>query len=59
MTPSVILAFLGFEFGALWHFASLGAGLVIGLAVLVLGIAWGGRMFEARGPELLAFALRN
>jgi ABC-2 type transport system permease protein len=59
VTPSVILAFLGIEFGALWHFASLGAGIVIGLAVLVIGIAWGGRMFESRGPELLAFALRN
>ncbi len=59
VTPSVILAFLGLEFGALWHFASLGAGIVIGLAVLVIGIAWGGRMFESRGPELLAFALRN
>jgi hypothetical protein len=32
---------------------------VIGLAVLVIGIGWGGRMFESRGPELLAFALRN
>ena len=57
--PSVILAFLGFEFGALWHFGSLAAGIVIGLAVLVIGTAWGGRMFEVRGPELLAFALRN
>ena len=40
-------------------FRVAGAGIVIGLAVLVIGIAWGGRMFESRGPELLAFALRN
>jgi ABC-2 type transport system permease protein len=57
--PAVILAFLGFGFGPFWHFASLCAGLLIGSIVLVLGIAFGGRMFEARGPELLAFTLRN
>ena len=34
--------------------ASLVGGIVLGLGVVI-----GGRIFEARGPELLAFALRN
>ena len=57
--PAALLALLGFDQGGLWHAASLCAGLFIGGTMLVLGIAFGGRMFEARGPELLAFTLRN
>ena len=57
--PAALLALLGFDQGGLWHVASLCAGLFIGGTMLVLGIAFGGRMFEARGPELLAFTLRN
>ena len=57
--PAVVLAALGFIYGQGWHFAALGVGLFVGLAVLVLGVVLGGRIFEARGPELMAFALRN
>jgi ABC-2 type transport system permease protein len=57
--PAGILAVLGLGFGPLWHVGSLFAGLIIGVAVFVLGVVWGGRLFEARGPELLAFTLRN
>ena len=45
--------------GQQWQFAALGAGILIGTLVLAGGITWGGRIVSARGPELLAFALRN
>ncbi len=38
---------------------SLLVGLGIGVVTLVVGVAGGGRVFERRGPELLAFALRH
>ncbi|MBG6054686.1 ABC-2 type transport system permease protein [Salinibacterium sp. CAN_S4] len=42
-----------------WQLWALGAGLSIGLVVLVSGIAWGGHIVSKRGPELLAFTLRS
>jgi ABC-2 type transport system permease protein len=35
------------------------AGLGIGVLTLVAGLVGGGRVFERRGPELLAFAQRH
>jgi ABC-2 type transport system permease protein len=57
--PSVALGALGLIYGVGWHFASLIVGFVIGIVVFFSGLSWGGRIFDRRGPELLAFTLRN
>ena len=56
--PAIVLGLfaIGGSGEAAW--SSLGAGLVVGLLALWLGTLWGGRVFERRGPELLASALR-
>jgi ABC-2 type transport system permease protein len=43
----------------IWSFASFLVGAVMGLALLALGVLWGGRIFSRRAPELLAFTLRH
>jgi ABC-2 type transport system permease protein len=48
---------MGFPGG--WNWIALLAGLVVGGATLVLGVLGGGRSFDRRGPELLAFTMRN
>ncbi|WP_309617471.1 hypothetical protein [Salinibacterium sp.] len=45
--------------GEQWQLAALGAGILIGIIVLVVGLVWGGHIVSKRGPELLAFTLRN
>jgi ABC-2 type transport system permease protein len=56
--PAIGLGLLAIG-GAGWAaWASLAAGVVVGVLVLWLGTVWGGRVFERRGPELLAAALR-
>ncbi|MBB5633894.1 ABC-2 type transport system permease protein [Cryobacterium mesophilum] len=57
-TPTVALAVLGIAFGEGWHIASLLVGLATGGVALWGGIVLGGRVFDARGPELLAFTAR-
>lgn len=57
--PSLVLAALWWVEGGMWGWLALAAGVVAGTGVLALGIRGGGRSFEARGPELLAFTLRN
>ncbi len=42
-----------------WNWLALLAGLVFGGLALALGILGGGRGFDRRGPELLAFTMRN
>ncbi len=42
-----------------WHWAALWTGLGIGVLALSGGVALGGRIFERRAPELVAFALRS
>jgi ABC-2 type transport system permease protein len=56
--PAIGLGILAFRGSTDAAWASLGVGVVIGLAVLWWGTVWGGRVFERRGPELLASALR-
>ena len=65
MLGSLLIAAPAVAFGALgilddpgWHGASFVAGVVLGLAALVGGIALGGRVFDRRGPEILGAALR-
>jgi ABC-2 type transport system permease protein len=36
----------------------LAAGTVAGIAVLIGGVLLGGRVFDRRGPEMLAAAMR-
>lgn len=45
--------------GVGWQLVALGAGILIGVVALVGGILWGGHLVSRRGPELLAFTLRN
>jgi len=57
--PAVLAGFLGLVYGGQWPYAALGYGLVVGLLVLFGGIALGGRVFDRRGSQILAFSLRN
>ena len=57
--PSLVFAWFGLRSGGEWPMISLMAGLGVGLAVLALGVSIGARIFDQRGPELLARALRN
>jgi ABC-2 type transport system permease protein len=57
--PSLAAAFLGLTEGGAWPLYSLAAGVVIGVLVLVGGVAWGGWIFERRGSQILALAMRN
>lgn len=64
---TILIAAPAFAAGALWllgwsgpwNWVSLGAGVVCGLAAVVLGVRAGGRDFDRAGPELLAFTMRN
>ena len=57
--PALIAGVLGLIEGGFWPYVSLAAGLVVGSIVLVGGVAWGSWIFDRRGPEILAFAMRN
>ena len=57
--PSIAAAVLGFFFGVMWHFLSLVLGVVVGVAVLGIGVRVGARAFDRRSSELLAAALKN
>ncbi|MCU1584675.1 MAG: transporter permease [Microbacteriaceae bacterium] len=57
--PALGLAALGLMYGGAWPTLSLLVGVVLGVVFLVLGVTWGGAIFNRRGPELLAFTLRN
>jgi ABC-2 type transport system permease protein len=56
--PAVAFAALGFFEDPAWHAASFAAGVGLGAIALAVGIWEGGRVFERRGPEILAAALR-
>ncbi|WP_353827296.1 hypothetical protein [Agromyces sp. SYSU T0242] len=56
--PALAFAALGIFEDPEWHLAALGAGAGFGLLVFVLGIWGGGRIFERRGPEIVAAAVR-
>lgn len=53
--PSLIPALISFAAGSeLAGWIALAAGIVVGAAVLVVGVVVGGRTFDRRAPELLA-----
>lgn len=56
--PTVAFAVFGIVDGGAWHFGALLLGLAIGIAALWGGIRVGGKIFDARAPELLAFTSR-
>jgi ABC-2 type transport system permease protein len=56
--PAIGFAALGIFDDPSWHAASLAAGAGIGLLMLVIGVFAGGRVFEKRGPEIVAAAVR-
>jgi ABC-2 type transport system permease protein len=57
--PALVLGAIWWIEGGVWGWLALGAGVVVGLVVLLGGVQGGGRTFDERGPELLAFTLRN
>ncbi len=56
--PAVAFALLGIFDDPAWHLASFVSGTLLGVLVLVLGVWLGGRVFDRRGPEILAAAIR-
>jgi ABC-2 type transport system permease protein len=55
ISPELVLALVGFATGdPLWGWLSIVVGLVLGSALLVLGVRLGGRILDSRGPEMLA-----
>jgi ABC-2 type transport system permease protein len=56
--PVVLLVFLNPALPSVQYFG-LGLGALIGIAALIGGVAWGGRIVDRRAPELLAFTLQN
>ena len=56
--PAIAFGLLALQGSGGWAWASLGSGVLVGGLVLVWGTWFGGRLFERRGPELLASALR-
>ena len=57
--PAIVFAAFGFMFGLPWAILSLVTGVGLGALALYAGVRIGGRIFERRGPEILAAALRN
>ncbi len=58
-TPALIFAWLGFTGDASLHLVSLYAGVGGGVLAVIVGVWLGGRVFDRRGPEIMAFALSH
>ncbi|MGN8050647.1 ABC transporter permease [Curtobacterium sp. 22159] len=58
--PAAWLAVLAFVSGPTpWAVLTLVVGALVGVVVLAVGVAVGGRLFDRHGPDLLAAAQRN
>ena len=57
--PALVFAVLGFLGSDQWFWWSLGVGIVLGLVALWGGVRIGARIFDRRGPELVAAAVLN
>jgi ABC-2 type transport system permease protein len=56
--PAIWFAALGLLEDPSWNAAAFAAGVGLGIVVLAAGVLLGGRVFDRRGPEILAAALR-
>jgi len=56
--PAGVFGALGLFVDPAWHAAAFAAGVGLGVLVLAFGVWQGGRVFDARGPEMLAAAQR-
>ncbi|UIP59028.1 hypothetical protein [Agromyces marinus] len=56
--PAIGFATLGIIDDPAWHTASLAAGVGLGLIAVAVGVWSGGRVFDRRGPEIVAAAVR-
>lgn len=56
--PAMAFAALGIFVDPAWHAAAFASGVGLGVIVLIAGVWAGGRVFERRGPEMLAAAIR-
>jgi ABC-2 type transport system permease protein len=57
-SPVVVLAVLALMGQSEWLLGSLIAGLAVGVVVLVAGVLGGAAVFNRRGPEIMAAAVR-
>ena len=57
--PALVLAWFGFTDDASWHSLALSTGVGLGVVALILGVWIGGRAFDRRGPEIMAFAVSH
>jgi len=58
-SPAIVAAYVGLIFGGPWPVVSLLCGVVIGTSALLFGVSVGARVYDRRGPEILAAALKN
>lgn len=58
-SPAIVFFVLGLVLTPLWLIGVPIAGVGIGVAALIAGVRVGGRIFDARGPELMSFATSN
>ena len=58
-SPVLVLLVLGLTVDEFWLAVAPIAAVVIGFGTLFVGLWLGGRLFDRRGPELMAFANRN
>ncbi|MGO4594305.1 hypothetical protein AB4Z18_10850 [Leifsonia sp. 2TAF2] len=58
-SPVLVFLVLGLTVNAFWLGIAPIAAVLIGFATLFFGLWLGGRAFDKRGPELMAFANRN
>lgn len=56
--PALVFAWLAIFVDPMWNTASFVAGVGLGVIVLAVGVGWGGRVFDRRGPEMLGAAIR-
>jgi ABC-2 type transport system permease protein len=57
--PALVLAWFGLTDDPSWHVLALYAGVGLGVVALILGVWIGGRVFDRRGPEIMAFAVSH
>ena len=58
-SPAIVFAGVWWSAGGAWGWVALAVGVGCGIVTYAAGIRVGGRSFDARAPELLAFTMRN